>query len=96
MHAYFTRTAQVEAKRSRGTKEALNEQLSALNELHSWLFARMQAFRRRFKHAHASLLASVDANSLQVFLEDVVYQVSSLACVCTHMVAMWPPHSAES
>jgi hypothetical protein len=73
-HDYFTRAAQAEAARLPGGPAALQEQLDALNAFHAWLDGRLRAFRRRFKHARASLLASLDPAALKVFLEDALYQ----------------------
>ena len=73
-HDYFTRAAQAEAARAPAGAAALQEQLDALDTFHAWLFTKLRAFRRRFKHARASLLASIDQAALKVFLEDVLYQ----------------------
>ena len=73
-HGYFTRVAHAEASRLPAGSTMLTEQLAALDELHTWLVGRVHSFRRRFKHARASLLTSLDAASLKAFLEDVQYQ----------------------
>jgi hypothetical protein len=52
----------------------LAEQLDALNKLHAWLFAKLRGFQRRFKHARASLLASLDSTAIKAFVEEIVYQ----------------------
>lgn len=73
-HGYFTRVAHAEAARLPAGSTMLSEQLAALDELHSWVVGKVHTFRRRFKHARATLLTSLDASSLKAFLEDVQYQ----------------------
>jgi hypothetical protein len=73
-HGYFTRAAQAEAARCPNGTAALHEQLLALETFNTWLCENLCSFRRRFKHAHASLLMSLDSASINAFLEDVLYQ----------------------